>query len=170
MVFFNHVRLLDIRQSILRKDLKKKIQHNLEQLGIERQELLEFVSIGMKRILKPWHKRKGIKSETKYYITLRSKQKILIIGDQIQLSQTQTDLTTILTSCKMDPIQSLCCCCCMPMPPHFSYSACLILNNCNRKHHINSLFNATCIAKPDNSTRFTRTRFAPTRSQEIRKH
>ena len=70
----------------------------------------------------------------------------------------------------MDPIQIVfvvaAACPCLPT----SSSACLILNNCNRKNHINSLFNATCIAKPDNSTRFTRTRFSPTRSQEIRKH
>jgi len=75
----------------------------------------------------------------------------------------------------MDPIQIVfvvfvVAAACPCLPPHFSSSACLILNNCNGKHHINSLFNATCIAKPDNSTRFTRTRFAPTRSQEIRKH
>ena len=77
--FFNHVVHLS---SFSQK--KKKIQHNLEQLGIERLELLEFVSIGRKRNLKPWHKQKESNRNLSNYITLRSRYKILIMGDQIQ--------------------------------------------------------------------------------------
>ena len=64
--FFNHV----VHLSSVSK--KKKILEQLG-LGIERLELLEFVSIGRKRNLKPWHKQKESNRNLSNYITLRSR-------------------------------------------------------------------------------------------------